>query len=85
MKNFRKAAIAGVAAIAMLAAGSVAAPSQAQAGNLVGALIGGAIIGAVVGSVATAHARTYSCWYENQFVGYDQWNRQVFQKVQVCG
>ena len=83
MKNFRKAAIAGAAAIAMLATGSIAAPSQAQANNLVGALIGGAIVGAVVGSIA--HARPRSCWYENQFVGYDQWNRQVFQKVQVCG
>lgn len=51
MNTFRKTIIASLAAVAMLATGSIAAPSQAQASNLVGALIGGAIVGAVVGTV----------------------------------
>jgi hypothetical protein len=25
-----------------------------------------------------------SCWWEKQFVGYDQYGQQVWQKVQVC-
>jgi len=85
MNTLRKTLIASMAAVAMIAAGSIATPTQAHAGNLGAALLGGAIVGGLI--AATAHARPVyrsHCWYENQFVGYDQYNRQVFQKVQVC-
>ena len=89
--NIRNTIIAGAAGIAMIAAGSVAAPSQAQAGGkLVGALIGGVVAGAIIGAAtrpvyaAPAYGTVYCSW-QNQFKGYDAYGRAVYHRVQVCG
>ncbi|MFZ1814249.1 MAG: hypothetical protein WBO55_05680 [Rhizobiaceae bacterium] len=52
--TFRKTAIAAIAALALIGAGSVVAPTQAQAGDkhVAGALIGGLVLGAIIGSHA---------------------------------
>lgn len=88
LKNtFRKTMIAGAAGIAMIAAGSVAAPTDANAnGKLVGALIGGAVVGAIIGAASQpAYAAPVYCSWQDQFKGYDAYGRAVYHRVQVCG
>ncbi len=90
MTKIRKTAIAAMTALTLVPALSVANPGEAQAGGkAAAALIGGAIIGGIIASharpVYAAPVYQTSCWYENKFVGYDAYGRQVFQKTQVCG
>ena len=90
MTKIRKTMIAAMTALTLVPAMSMANPTEAQAGGkAAAALIGGAILGGIIASqVRPAYATpvyTTSCWYENKFVGYDAYGRQVFQKTQVCG
>ncbi len=92
MKTLRNTVIAGVAGFAFIAAGAVAAPSQAQAGNLGAALVGGLIVGGIIGAAATQNAYAgpvygtpvYACSWQTQFVGYNAYGQAVYQKVKVC-
>ena len=90
MKNFRNSAIAGLAAIAFVTAGSFAAPTEAHAnGKVAAALIGGALLGGFIASHATPvyGAPVYygpSCYWQKQkvwnpYAGYYTW-----QNVKVC-
>ena len=89
----RNSIIAGTAAIAMVAAGSLAAPNEAQAKNgkylgalAVGAFIGGALV-ANGGYYGPGYGHSYGyppCYWQKQkvwdpYVGYYVW-----QKVKVC-
>jgi len=89
MTRFHSFAVAGLAASAMMAA-TFTAPTQAHAGGkeIAGAIVGGIVLGAMINHAANAQPHyvvQQKCWKENQFVGYDQWGRQVFQRVTVCG
>ena len=92
MKTLRNTVIAGVAGFAFIAAGAVAAPSQANANNLGAALVGGLIVGGIIGAAASQNAYAgpvygtpaYACSWQTQFVGYNAYGQAVYQKVRVC-
>lgn len=87
----RNSIIAGTAAVALIAAGSLAAPNEAQAkgGKYLGALAVGAFIGAGLAShgyygPGYGYGYTTPCYWQKQkvwdpYVGYYVW-----QKVKVC-
>lgn len=92
--KFRNIAIAGAAGIAMIAAGSMAAPTEAQAGGkIAGAIVGGLVAGAIIGHVASRPAYAtpvygyapVHCTWQNHFKGYDVYGRAVYHRVKVCG
>jgi hypothetical protein len=79
--------LAGFAAIAITAAGSVAAPTEAQAsGRVAGAFLGGLVAGAIINHATRPvyAAPVQQCWWQNQLAGYDVYGRAVYQRVQVC-
>ena len=93
MKTLRNTVIAGVAGFAFVAAGALAAPSQAEAGNLGKALVGGLIVGGIIGAAASQNAYAgpvygapvyRACSWQTQFVGYNGYGQAVYQKVKVC-
>jgi hypothetical protein len=92
MKTLRNSVIAGVAGFAFVAAGALAAPSQAHANNLGAAVFGGLVVGTLLGAAATHNAYAvpvygapvYTCSWQTQFVGYNAWGKPVYQKVQIC-
>jgi hypothetical protein len=94
-KTIRNFTIAGAAGIAMIAAGSLATPTQAHAGgkHIAGAIIGGLVAGAIIGAASRpAYAQpSYgvvyqpTCTWQNQFQGYNGYGQAVYQRVQVCG
>jgi len=94
--NIRKTMIAGLAGVALIAAGSIAAPSTAHAG---GKLWGAAALGFLAGSViASQHvygapvvygygAPVYqpTCWLKQQFTGYyNAYGQPIYKNVQFC-
>jgi hypothetical protein len=100
MTNIRRTAIAGLAAIAFVAAGSLANTTEAHAGgkHVAGALLGGIVVGALIGAATQpvyaqpSYGVTYAqpvyqprCWKENQFAGYNGYGQPVYQRVRVCG
>ena len=92
MKTVRNTVIAGVAGFAMIAAGSLVTPSQAQANNLGAALVGGLIVGGLIGAAASRPVYAapiygtpvYACSWQNQFIGYNAYGQAVYQKVSIC-
>ncbi|MCB1451154.1 MAG: hypothetical protein KDJ67_13710 [Nitratireductor sp.] len=89
--NIRNTAIAGFAAVAMLAAGSLAAPTQAHAGGkAAAAFIGGLVVGGLVGSAHAHHRGHYGvvygprCHWEKRKVWNPYYGHRVWQKVKVC-
>ena len=57
LAKFRNSAIAGLAAIAFVAAGSLATPDEANAnGKVAAALIGGALLGGLIASQTPVYA-----------------------------
>ena len=93
MTNLAKSFSAGLAGIAMIAAVSVAVPTEAQAGNgqLFGAFASGLVLGAIASNgygypVYSQPYVTYQphCWWKKQFVGYNYYGQPVYQSVQVC-
>ena len=95
MTNIRTLTITGFAAFAMIAGSSLATPTEAHAGgkHIGAAILGGIVAGAIIGGASRSYAQpSYGvvyqpqprCWKENQFVGYDGYGRQVFQRVTVC-
>ena len=92
MTRFRNFAIAGAAGIAMIAAGSVAAPTEAHAGGkAAAAFVGGLVAGTIIShATRPAYGSTvvYTaprvCTWQNRFAGYDVYGRAVYQRVQVC-
>ena len=91
MKTIRNTIIAGAAGVAMIAAGSVAAPTEAHASKLGAAIFGGIVAGAIIGAAtrpayaAPVYGYTPVCSWQNQFKGYDGYGRAVYHRVQVCG
>jgi hypothetical protein len=94
MNTFRKSMTAGVAGLALIAAGAVGAPSTAHAGN--GKLFGAAALGFLAGSVIASQAYGgpvvygapvyQSCWWQKQFTGYyNNYGQPIYQNVKVCG
>jgi len=88
MKTLRNVTIAGVAGFAMIAAGSVAAPTQANANGWGAALVGIGVATAIV-AATTPHpvyaAPVYrACTYQDVLVGYDKYGRPVIQRNRVC-
>jgi hypothetical protein len=89
MKTLRNGAVAGLAAVAIVSAGSLAAPTQAHAnGKIAAALLGGALFGAIVASQRPAYgAPVYyapTCWWQTQQVWHPYGGYYTLQKVQVC-
>lgn len=92
MNTIRNTAIAGVAGVAMIAAGAMAAPTEAHAnGKLVGALIGGAVIGTIIGAASQpAYAAPVyvapapTCYWQKQSVYDPYYGYNVWKNVKVC-
>lgn len=85
--TLRNSFIAGAAALAMVATGSLAAPSEAQAGNgkVFGAFLGGAVLGGLIASTAPAYgAPYYGCQWQSQKVWDPYLGYHVWRKVKVC-
>jgi hypothetical protein len=92
MNRFHKIAVAGLAGVAMIAATSVVAPSQAEAKhNLLAAGALGFVLGAGLASQAYGGpvygAPVYqSCWWQKQFTGYyNAYGQPIYHNVKVCG
>jgi hypothetical protein len=93
MNKFHKIAVAGLAGVAMIAASSVVAPSQAEAkhnllvAGAIGLGLGLALSKPVYGGPVVYGAPVYqSCWWQKQFTGYyNQWGQPIYQNVKVCG
>jgi hypothetical protein len=93
MTSLRKTLVAGLAGIALIAAGAVAAPSQAEAkhklfaAGAIGFGLGLALAAPVYGApVYGAPVYQPTCWWKKQFTGYyDAYGNPVYQKIQVCG
>lgn len=88
--KIRNVAIAAVAGIAFVAAGSIGAPSEAHAnGKVAAALIGGALLG---GFIASQTAPVYgapvyyapTCFWQTQKVWHPYGGYYTLQKVKVC-
>ena len=87
----RKTVIAAVAALAVVSAGAVVAPSQAHANNLAGAFVGGLIVGGIVAATqptyynpAPVYRPVYrSCWNQWQ-TRYNSYGQPYSVKVRVC-
>ncbi|MGI9402200.1 MAG: hypothetical protein ACR2O0_13170 [Rhizobiaceae bacterium] len=85
--TLRNSVIAGAAAVAMVATGSLAAPTEAQAGNgkLVGAFLGGAALGFIAGARPVYGAPYYGgCTWQSQKVWDPYLGYHVWRKVKVC-
>lgn len=93
MNTVRKTFVAGLAGIALIAAGAVAAPSQAEAkhnllaAGAIGLGLGLALSAPVYGApVYATPVYQPTCWWKKEFTGYyNAYGQPVFQKVQVCG
>ena len=94
MTKFRNYAIAGAAGLAIIAAGAVAAPTQAEAKGKHWGAFGVGVVAGVALSHATrpihaspvivGHVPVRTCTIQNQFRGYDVYGRAVYARVQVC-
>jgi len=89
MNMIRKTVIAGAAAIAMVAAGSIAAPSQAHANNkAVAAFVGGALLGGFLASQTPVYATPVyvqpTCRWQQQQVVNPYTGLWTWQTVKVC-
>jgi hypothetical protein len=90
----RKTAIAGAAAIAMVATGSIAAPSEAHAnGKAVAAFVGGALLGGFLASQTPVYAAPVyaapvyygpTCTWQKQQVVNPYTGLWTWQNVKVC-
>ena len=84
--NIRTTAIAGFAAVAMVAAGSLAAPTEAHANGKVAA----AIVGGLIANAHAHHRGNYGvvygprCHWEKRKVWNPYYGHRVWQKVKVC-
>ncbi|GIL00307.1 MAG: hypothetical protein BroJett030_02060 [Alphaproteobacteria bacterium] len=93
LAKFRNSAIAGLAAIAFVAAGSLAAPDEANAnGKVAAALIGGALLGGLIASQTPVYAAPVypapvvyqTCYWQKQQVWYPNPGYYAWQNVKVC-
>ena len=87
MNAFKKTVIAGMAAVALVAAGSVTNPTEAQAGGkLAAGILGGLVVGGIIAAATqpTYAAPVYTCTYQTVFKGYNAYGQAVYQQVQVC-
>lgn len=91
MSKIRNTAFAGAAAIAMVAAGSLAAPTHAHAnGKVVAGIVGGLAVGAFLGAAAHAHPYGYPayygspCHFEKRKVWNPAYGYYTWQTVKVC-
>lgn len=70
-QSIRKTAIAGAAGLAMVMAGSLAAPDTAQAGHkgkVAAAIIGGLVVGAIIGSQSRpAYSQSYGVRHQPRY------------------
>lgn len=92
-KTIRNTAIAGFAAIAFVAAGSLAAPTEAHAGGkAAAAFIGGLVLGGIAAHHAypaygaPAYGVYYgpTCHWQKQKVWDPYYGYYTWQKVKVC-
>lgn len=91
-KTLRTSAIAGLAAIAFVAAGSLATPTEAQAGGkAAAAFVGGLVLGGIAANAAYGAPVYYgapayygpTCHWQKQKV-YTPYGYPVWKKVKVC-
>ncbi len=87
VSNARKTAIAAIAAIGVISAAGVVAPTQAQAGNFAEALIGGLIVGGIVASTQRNYytpAPVYRTCRSQWETRYNSYGQPYNVKVQYC-
>ena len=87
--TIRKTSIAAFAALAVIAAGTTFAPTQAVAGNnFVNGLVGGLIVGGIVAAsqnrYGTVYAPTYSSCRTQWETRYNSYGQPYSVKVKYC-
>ena len=84
--NIRKQIIATIAALAVISAGAIATPNQAQAGgkHFAAGILGGLIVGGIVANARARTAPVYSSCYTQWETQYDRYGNPYSVKVRYC-